>query len=156
MKATTPHWIAISVLSVSLIFVTTVSFLGNTEKLKDGRIAVHLSEGEREMALGEMRKLLEASQKIVKGLAENDLKTVEQAATSVGSKAITTVDMKLAPKLPADFRTLGFGLHGNFSELAEMAKTGKNTKEIQLKLANSMNKCIACHSTYQLPAPIKK
>ena len=34
------------------------------------------------MALGEMRKLLEVSQKIVKALVEDDLKTIEKEAES--------------------------------------------------------------------------
>jgi hypothetical protein len=156
MKSTKPHWIAISFLSIALISVISISFLGTTKKLDDGRIAIYLNQDERNMALGEMRKLLEVSQKIVQALVENDLKTIEKEAESVGTNAITTVDMKLAPKLPKDFRALGFGLHGDFSSLAKMAKDGKNSKEIQMKLADSMNKCVACHSTYQLPAPVQK
>jgi len=32
-----------------------------------------------------------------------------------------------------------------------MAKTGKPVKAIQQKLAATMNNCIACHASYQLP-----
>ena len=156
MKNTTPHWIAISILSVSLITVLSLSFLGRTEKLEDGRIAVKLENEERDMVLAEMRLLLEASHQIIDNLSKDDIKKIEGVALKVGSKAITTIDMKLAPKLPAEFRALGFSLHSDFDSIAKMAKDGKSHREIELKLADSMNKCIACHKTYQLPVKAQK
>lgn len=153
-KSTIPHWIAIATLSIALIFIINIAFLGKTEKMEDGRIAIRLENHEREMVLGEMRKLLETSQKILENLAKDDIKSIEQIASKVGSKAISTVDMKLAPKLPSDFRALGFGLHKDFDSLSEMSKDGKSHKEIELKLSNTMNKCIACHQAYQLPVKV--
>jgi len=76
---------------------------------------------------------------------------VERAARGVGSAALTTMDFTLSAKLPLGFKKLGFGTHYAFDEIADMAKAGKPVKAIQNKLAATMNNCIACHASYQLP-----
>lgn len=152
MTSTRPHWMAIGALTLALLAMILWHFSPETQTMADGRTAVYLSSDERQMVLGEMRHLLMASQEVIKGLAENDLLAVEQAALKVGTKAITTVDMKLAPKLPAAFRKLGFGTHGAFDEIAQMAKAKQPVQSIQLQLVKTMNNCIACHAAYQLPA----
>ncbi|OIO74874.1 MAG: hypothetical protein AUJ57_01355 [Zetaproteobacteria bacterium CG1_02_53_45] len=156
MKTTTPHWIAIGLLvSVLAAGAFKVIVLGNTEKADDGRTAVILEPAERQAVLGEMRLLLETTQTVVAALANNDLAAVEAAARPIGSAAIATVDFKLRAKLPLEFKKLGFGIHYAFDEIANMAKEGQPTKAIQKKLAETMNNCIACHASFQLPAATK-
>ncbi|PIP02151.1 MAG: hypothetical protein COW18_06510 [Zetaproteobacteria bacterium CG12_big_fil_rev_8_21_14_0_65_54_13] len=158
MKTTTPHWIAISLLTSVLIFgALKVIVLGNTEKAEDGRTAVILEPAERQAVLGEMRVLLETTQTIVEALANDDLAAVEAAARPIGSAAIATVDFRLRAKLPLAFKQLGFGTHYAFDDIANMAKEGKPAKAIQQKLAATMDNCIACHASFQLPtAPVKQ
>jgi len=152
MKNTKPHWIAIGLLSALLVAgAFKVIVLGNTEPAEDGRTALILEPAERQAVLGEMRMLLEASQTIVEALANDDLATVEAAATPLGSAAIATVDFSLRAKLPIEFKKLGFGTHYAFDDIAKMAKEKQPAKQIQLKLADTMNNCIACHALYQLP-----
>lgn len=152
MKSTKPHWIAIGLLVTILAAgALKVIVLGNTSKAEDGRTAVLLEPGERQAVLEEMRLLLETSQAVVEALANNDLAAVEAAARPIGSAAIATVDFKLKAKLPLEFKELGFGTHYAFDDIADMAKEGKPAKEIQLKLATTMNNCIACHASFQLP-----
>jgi len=152
MKNTTPHWIAIGVL-LAVIAGIGVKFivLGSTASGEDGRTAVVLNEGERRMVLAEMRGLLEATQLIVDGLANDDLKQVEQAALAVGSQAIGTMDFALKAKLPMDFKQLGFATHYAFDDIAEMARNGLAPAAIQAKLADAMGNCIACHEAFQIP-----
>ena len=152
MKNTTPHWIAIVLLLGILIAgVLKVVVLGNTEKAADGRTAVLLDSAERQAVLGEMRLLLETTQSVVEGLAHNDPAAVEAASRRVGSDAIATMDVRLRAKLPLEFKKLGFATHYAFDDIADMAKQGKPAKTIQLKLSETMNNCIACHASYQLP-----
>jgi len=125
--------------------------LGSTAQADDGRTAVLLEPVERQAVLGEMRVLLETTQTIVEALAVGEMTTVDQAARAVGSAAIKTMDFKLRAKLPLEFKKLGFGTHYAFDEIADMAKAGKPVKAIQQKLAATMNNCIACHASYQLP-----
>ncbi len=152
MKNTAPHWIAIGLLSAVLVAIGfKFIVLGSTTRADDGRTAVLLEPGERQAVLGEMRVLLETTQTIVEALANDDLATVEESARSVGSAAIQTMDFKLRAKLPLDFKKLGFGTHYAFDEIADLAKAGKPVKEVQQKLAATMNNCIACHASFQLP-----
>ncbi|ATX81307.1 hypothetical protein Ga0123462_0432 [Mariprofundus ferrinatatus] len=153
MKNTTPHWIAISILVAilaGLVFKFVV--LGSTEKGDDGRTAVILEPAERQAVLDEMRLLLETTQTVVEALANDDLAAVEAAARPIGSAAIATVDFRLRAKLPLEFKKLGFGTHYAFDDIADMAKAGEPSKAIQLKLVETMNNCIACHASFQLPA----
>jgi len=152
MKKTTPLWVAIGLLLAVIVGIgVKVIVIGSTVKGDDGRTAVVLESAERTAILAEMRFLLEASQVIVEALANEDLKTVEEAATPLGSRAIATVDFALRAKLPLEFKKLGFGTHYAFDDIAKMAKEGKPAKDIQLVFANTMNNCIACHAMYQLP-----
>lgn len=153
MKTTTPHWIAIAILGTLLLAGSIkVIVLGSTTPADDGRTAVLLEPAERQAVLGEMRVLLETTQTIVAALAENDLPTIESAARQVGKAAISTMDFRLKAKLPLAFKKLGFGTHYAFDEIADMANKGASTQAIQLKLADTMSRCIACHAAYQLPA----
>jgi len=152
LKKTTPHWIVIGLLSMILIAIGfKFVVLGSTNEASDGRTAVLLEPAERQAILGEMRVLLETTQTIIEALANHDLTTVDQAARKVGSTAIGTMDFTLRAKLPLAFKKLGFGTHYAFDDIADMAKAGKPVKEIQQKLAATMNNCIACHASYQLP-----
>ena len=152
MNKTTPLWIVIVILS-SVIFGFAYKFivLGNTAPGDDGRTAVVLTKSERQAVLEEMRTLLIASQRVVLALANEDMQAVVDAATPVGSDAISTVDFNLRAKLPLAFKKLGFATHHAFDDIATMAREGKPTAEIQLKLADTMNNCIACHASFQLP-----
>ena len=98
-----------------------------------------------------MRALLEASQQIVEALANSNLKAVATAATPAGSQAIITMDFRLKTKLPIDFKQLGFATHYAFDDIARMANEGKPAADIQRKLADTMQNCIACHASFQLP-----
>jgi len=149
---TTPLWIIIAVLS-AIIIVAGYKFIisGNTTVSEDGRTAVLLSKTERQTVLGEMRDLLTATQQIIKGLAENDMDAVVSAATPVSSQGHATVDFQLASKLPIDFKKLGFATHHAFDEIISMAKAGQPKDDIQFKLVEIMDNCIACHASFRLP-----
>ena len=152
MKNTTPHWIIIGLLLAVIAGIgIKVIVLGSTAEGDDGRTAVILTQSERQAVLGEMRMLLEASQSIVEALANDDLVTVEETARPLGASAIATVDFSLRAKLPLEFKKLGFGTHYAMDDIADMAHDKKPAKAIQLKLAETMNNCIACHAMYQLP-----
>jgi len=153
MKTTTPHWMAIGIL-ISLLLAggIKVMILGSTAPANDGRTAVLLEPAERQAILAEMRLLLETTQTIIAALTENDRSTIETAARKVGKSAMSTMDFRLKAKLPLEFKKLGFGTHYAFDEIADMARDGASGQAIQLKLADTMNRCIACHASYQLSA----
>ncbi|MDX8382924.1 MAG: hypothetical protein R8M45_02510 [Ghiorsea sp.] len=155
MKSTKYHWIAIACLS--LIIVTgAMKFvvMGDTSASTgvDERTIVNLNANQRQMVLQEMRGLLETTQQVVQGLANNDLAQVAEASKAVGMAAVSTMDVKLKAKLPLGFKKLGFATHQAFDDLATMANNGAEKDLIQRKLADTMNNCLSCHATYQIPS----
>ncbi len=159
MKTTTPHWMAIILLSTVIVGIG-IKFIvpGSTvdSDAKDSRIQVLLNAGERQKVLLEMRSLLEATQQIVEGLASNNMKQVADASSSVGMQATSTMDVTLKTKLPMEFKKLGFATHAAFDEITAMAEKGAGTTAIQKKLATTMSNCVACHASFQLPTSSAK
>jgi len=140
-------------LAVALLLAGALKFLvlGQTAPGDDGRTAVLLSPGERQKVLAEMRQLLEAVQGVLAALAEGDRARAAAAAEAVGMQATSTMDGVLMGKLPLPFKKMGFATHGGFDELAELIRSGAPLAQVQARLAQTMENCIACHATYQLP-----
>ncbi len=162
MKNTKTLWVIILVLTVVLAGIALKFIvLGSTSPANDGRTEVLLDAGERKLVLAEMRQLLSATQQITEGLADNHMNQIAAAASEVGMQATTTMDVRLKAKLPLAFKQLGFATHQAFDDIAaiasdakQVAATGGLTEvktDIQRKLAETMNLCVACHSNYQLP-----
>jgi len=143
--------IIIALLSVIIAFAVKFIVLGSTDTATDGRTQVLLTTSERAQVLGEMRHLLESTQQIVEGLSENNMDKVREAASAVGMQATSTMDVTLKAKLPMDFKQLGFATHQAFDDIAAMADKKLAVQTIQAKLAATMNQCVACHSSFQLP-----
>lgn len=148
---TTPWVIVAILLTVIIGFAVKFMVLGSTETADDGRTQVLLTINERAQVLGEMRQLLASTQQVIEGLSEQDLDKVVEAASEVGMQATSTMDITLKAKLPMDFKKLGFATHQSFDDMARMAKEGKSVQAIQAKLARTMNQCVACHASFQLP-----
>jgi hypothetical protein len=126
----------------------------------DTREILPLNQMQRQHVLEEMRGLLVATQGVVEGLANEDMAAVAESASSVGMKALHTVEnqenmkkLKMKQTAPEEFMTLGMSVHKSFDAMAQMAADGTAAKEIQLKLVDTMNACAACHASYQIPNP---
>ncbi len=126
----------------------------------DQRQILPLNQMQRQHVLEEMRGLLIATQGVIKGLAENDMQSVQEAAIAVSLQAQGTIEnkqnmkrLRMGQVLPPEFRKLGKSAHIAFGEMAQMAADGASAKDIQLKLADTMDACVACHMTYQIPNP---
>ena len=66
-------------------------------------------------------------------------------------QATSTMDVRLKAKLPLAFKQLGFATHQAFDDIATMARERVEPRAIQKKLAETMNNCIVCHATFQIP-----
>ena len=55
-------------------------------------MAIYLSESDRDLVLDEMRMMLQSTQQIVAGLADNDMKNVEIAAKAAGMGSAIDLD----------------------------------------------------------------
>ena len=121
-------------------------FQGSVSESTDGRMAVHLDAGETDLVLMEMRMFLDAVQQIVKGVNENDMKLVAEAARKVGKEAQLAVPGTLMGKLPIELKKLGFDTHTKFDQLAMDAEELGDSGHAMEQLATLMQNCVACHA----------
>ncbi|MDD2721449.1 MAG: hypothetical protein PHH47_09110 [Gallionella sp.] len=123
---------------------------GNTTAGSDGRTAILLKTEERGLVLAEMRGLLSATQAVLDGANQNDMKLVAKTATAAGMGSAADVNPVLMAKLPVDFKSLGMSVHHDMDEIAKAAEAGVPQAEILKMTSNTLTKCVACHSAWQL------
>ena len=138
--------LALATLSLTWLFIIR----GDVVATSDGRTAIVLTPGERDLVLGEMRGFLEAIQAITAAAAEGDTETVVARARKVGMAAQAGVPASLIGKLPLAFKQQGFATHRAFDRLALDAEAMGDTRDVPAALGELMHNCIACHAAYRL------
>jgi hypothetical protein len=125
---------------------------GNTAAGTDGRTAIVLQTGERDLVLSEMRGLLSAIQGVLEGANQGDMQHIIKASRAAGMAGAADVNPALMAKLPMEFKSLGMSVHHDMDEMAKAAEGGVTAPEILKMAANTLTKCVACHSAWQLKA----
>jgi hypothetical protein len=123
---------------------------GSVAESDDGRTAILLSTGERDLILGEMRLFLETVQAITMGVVNKDMKGVYESAHKVGMASAGEVPASLMGKLPLEFKKLGMSTHKAFDALAMEAQEFGDEKVVLKKLGELINNCTTCHASYRL------
>jgi hypothetical protein len=145
-------------LAALLLWVITVTVFawffvqGNTASGTDGRTAIVLHAAERDLVLSEMRGLLSSTQAVLDGVNTGDMQQVAKAARAAGMAGAADVNPALMAKLPLDFKSLGMSVHHAMDDIAIAAETGKPAPEILKMASDTLSKCVACHSAWQLKA----
>ncbi|HHL18796.1 MAG TPA: hypothetical protein ENJ33_03570 [Thiothrix sp.] len=142
---------------ISLILLLLLGAMGYTFIIKgetitasDGRSAIVLAEGERDLVLNEMRSFLQAVQGIISAVETNDMAEVAKQAKSVGLAAQEGVPASLMKKLPIEFKKIGRGTHKAFDQLAMDAADLGDKNQALKQLGELMQRCIACHAVYRI------
>lgn len=125
---------------------------GSVVASDDGRTAIIMSAGERDLVLAEMRGFLVGLQAITAGIAEKDMAAVSESAHAVGVANAQGVPASLMGKLPLEFKTLGMKTHKAFDELAVEAQDMGNEQIILTKVSELMLNCTTCHAAFRLDA----
>lgn len=152
MKLNKPAFIALLLWFFTMTIFAWFFIHGKTTAGTDGRTAVVLQTGERDLVLTEMRNLLIAVQGILEGVNLGDMQRVIHASSAAGMAVAADASPALLAKLPIEFKTLGMSVHRDMDEIAKAAKNKAPTPEILKMLSNSLIKCVACHSAWQLKA----
>ena len=148
MKTKTLAVIAIILWVGSAAFVGFKFVTGTTVTATDGRDAIVMTAGERNLVLGEMRGLLNAVQEIIAAVNAGDMEAVKESALLVGMADAGNAPQELILKLPLDFKQLGFSTHEGFDKVALAAEIGPEA--VLESLEENMVRCIACHEAYRL------
>ncbi|KVW95642.1 hypothetical protein ABW22_10635 [Thiobacillus denitrificans] len=119
----------------------------------DARVVLELTSSERVMILEEMRMFLTGVQKMTGALGQQDMPAVAEAARDMGQKMVHEVPPALRAKLPMEFRQLGFSVHRDFDQIALDADSLKDVSYSLGQLSATLQKCVACHATYQIQTP---
>ena len=137
-------------LITTLILSYTFLVQGKTRLSEDGRTAVLLAPGERDLVLTEMRAFLVAVQAIVDAGTKKDAAAIAAAARAVGMATAGDVPASLMGKLPLGLKKLGLDTHRAFDQLALDVEQMGDTSQALVDLSQLMNNCIACHAAYRL------
>ena len=145
-------YLVIIAVLVLVIAAMVYKFLiaGSTEKGEDGRVAVLLEPGERAFMLHEMRDFVAGLQQVSDGLARDDMDAVAKAARAVGTAKAHDVPVAMLGKLPIEFKKLALSTHREFDTIAADAEGVRTPKHTLQQLSDVLQKCVACHSTYQI------
>jgi len=142
---------------LTLVFAASTALLvylfvvrGTTVPASDGRQAILLAPGERDLVLAEMRAFLQAVQAVGQGIVDGDPGAVARAARAVGMATQQEVPPSLVGKLPLAFKRLGFDTHTRFDELALNTEQFGDVEQALPGLVELMQNCVACHATYRI------
>ena len=124
-------------------------FVGETMPAADGRSAIQLDPGERDLVLAEMRAFLQDVQVIAQSLNDNDLPGAASAARQVGTATMGAVPVSLMAKLPMGFKQLGHSTHRAFDELALDAEQLGDRDQALGQLATLLGNCVGCHAAFR-------
>ena len=108
--------IDVGIIAVLLLIIAAMAYkfivVGSTEKTDDGRVAILLEPGERELMLKEMRAFVESLQLMSLALSQDDMKAVAKAARAMGPAKAHDVPPAMNGKPPLEFRAPAFRAPG--------------------------------------------
>lgn len=146
-------WTLTALLALGLA-ATLYLFLvrGSVAPATDGRTAILLNPGERDLVLAEMRAFLQATQEVLVAANKGDMAAAADAAHKVGVAAQHEVPASLLGKLPLGFKRLGFDTHGRFDQIALDARDLVDPAHTLTALGEVLSNCIACHAAFRIDA----
>jgi hypothetical protein len=116
----------------------------------DKRQTLTITETQRGYVLEEMRALLAGTQSILEALSRDDMAAVAQHARLLGMGMAQKAEDHLKGALPKEFMQLGMSVHQDFDQIAADAESAKDPKQTLRQMSGAMDKCVACHATYQI------
>ena len=118
----------------------------------DTREAVQRTEQEKAFILDQMRLLLSSIVEVEDGLGSSDMDQVAREAAARGRKANANLarPQGLAAKESDAWKAMFASVRTGFDTIADKAKAGAPSLEINKMLADTMRNCVACHQTYRI------
>lgn len=117
------------------------------------RAVLELKPAERAILLEEMHAFLAGVEQITGALGRQDLPAAARAARALGPALAHEVPAPMRAKLPLEFRQLGASVHADFAQIALDAETLGDVSYSLGQLSATLQKCVACHASYQVRLP---
>ncbi len=155
MKSCKLSWLLVAILSIMVAAFSYKFTVGEVQPSDDGRLAVQLSNDERNALLLEMRTWRQNSQAMLAAVSSQDFATVATIAKSSGMAAEAGTPGSLFRKIPLEMKKIGFDTRQKFDEIAIDAEKLKNSQHTIKQISTAMNNCVACHATYRFVASDK-
>ncbi len=160
MTSAARNRIHLAIIAVLLLVIAVMAYkfiiAGSTEKAADGRVAIILAPEEKALMLREMRGFVAGLQTISDALARDDMKGAAAAARAMGTAKSGEVPAAMLGKLPLEFKTLAFSVHREFDTIASDAERAGNARHALGQVSDVLQKCVACHGSYQVKTPAGK
>ena len=136
--------------SLLILLVLFSSALCAAKPTPDQRAPLRLKAQEKAQIHAEMRMFLSVTQKIVAGVAANDMKAVAAAAHEAGMASAGDMPDSVRVKLPLPFKQLGHATHMAFDDLARDAESLGDANQALKQLGQALDLCVACHAIYRI------
>lgn len=150
------HRIYLATIAVLLLVIAAMAYkfivAGSVQKTADGRVSIMLGPGERALMLAEMREFVSGLQRLAEALSRADMPAVASASRALGSARSHDVPAAMLGKLPLEFKTLAYRVHGGFDVIASDAERIGRPEHALAQLSQVLRQCAACHEAYQLQA----
>jgi hypothetical protein len=145
-----PIILAIVFFLSTLFLIYFFVFRGRVIETEDDRLAIELSEPNKDFALKEMRDFLESVQQINEGILNKDSDQIYNAARKSGGAVVDETPKGMMSSLPIGFKKLGLSVHGKFDMIADSIRANNDFDYAQREMNTLLNSCIACHRTYRI------
>ena len=148
--------IALALILAAAATVTGPAWAQSSSAMQtDRRIAINVSQAEKNQVLSEMREFLHGFHSINIAMARQDMKALGITARPMGA-LLDRMPVKLKERLPEEFTQLAIAMNEAFQNLARDAEDNGDMRKAHENLAEVMTYCSGCHDTYRFNvAPIK-
>lgn len=148
--------IALALILAAAATVTCPAWAQSSSAIQaDNRIAINVSQAEKNQVLSEMREFLHGFHSINIAMARQDMKALGITARPMGA-LLDRMPVKLKERLPEEFTQLAIAMNEAFQNLARDAESNGDMRKAHENLAEVMTYCSGCHDTYRFNvAPVK-
>ena len=124
----------------------------------DNRIAINVSQAEKNHVLSEMREFLHGYHSINIAMARQDMKALAITARPMGG-LLDRLPVKLKERLPEEFTQLAIAMNEAFQNLARDAESNGDMRKSHENIAEVVTYCSGCHDAYRfnvVPGKMRK
>ena len=149
---TASEWM-LAVMSCALLLASRCSSpqtAGPEHASTDTRERLRLPAAHRDKILLEMRLMLEAMDRVLQALGQDDVAAAGKAARGAGMAMAVDVEPEIQKVLPKNFLDLGMRTHQAFDALDDRLEAGGSKDDAIQGLAGLTGNCVGCHASYRL------